>query len=55
VAFSDFLKGSSKTPEKDRLIQLVRLILSSDKDGEILSAVYALQRTLKASGKDATT
>src|SRR5262245_13359160 len=36
---------------KDRIIQLVRLILSSDKDGEILSAVYALQRTLQASGK----
>jgi hypothetical protein len=36
--------------ERDRLMKLIRL-LSSDKDGEALAAVRAIEKTLKASGK----
>jgi hypothetical protein len=34
---------------RDKLIKLVRL-LSSDKDGEVLGAVAAIERTLKSNG-----
>jgi len=36
--------------EKERLSKLIRL-LSSDKDGEVLASVRAIERTLKAHGK----
>ena len=35
-----------------RIAALVRLVLGSDKDGEILGAVEALKRTLAAAGLD---
>jgi hypothetical protein len=47
---SAILKMSTRSPI-ERLCQLVRM-LSSDRDGEVLSAVHAINRTLKSSGLD---
>jgi hypothetical protein len=40
------------TTETDRLAKLVRLIFSSDKEGEIVGAVMAARRVLETNGLD---